>query len=128
VFEVDVRRSIEAHVEDGHQLAVDSVGQPRRWPRLDTGGKKDWRLNHSMLSPRFKKFGRWHRILHRHDEWCESNANCARRKARWLFEGSGPGREILTRLGARFRLGEMVIGGPNTGQMVLTPEFRDLGG
>ena len=35
-------------------------------------------------------------------------------------------KENLTRLGARFRLGEMVVGGPNTGQMVVTLEFDDL--
>jgi len=35
-------------------------------------------------------------------------------------------REILTRLGARFRLGETVLGGPNTGQFVVTQEFDDM--
>ena len=35
-------------------------------------------------------------------------------------------KQHLTRLGARFRLGEMVLGGPNTGQMVATIEFDDL--
>ena len=35
-------------------------------------------------------------------------------------------KENLTRLGARFRAGEMVVGGPNTGQMVVTLEFEDL--
>ena len=35
-------------------------------------------------------------------------------------------KEHLTRLGARFRLGEMVVGGPNTEQFVATLEFDDL--
>ena len=34
--------------------------------------------------------------------------------------------EHLTRLGARFRLGEMVLAGPTTGQFVATIEFDDL--
>ena len=36
-------------------------------------------------------------------------------------------KEHLTRLGARFRLGEMVVGGPLTGQMVITLEFDTMG-
>ena len=35
-------------------------------------------------------------------------------------------KEHLTRLGGRFRLGEMVVGGPLTGQMVITIEFDNL--
>lgn len=35
-------------------------------------------------------------------------------------------KDHLTRLGAQFRLGEMVLGGPNTGQMVVTTEFGDM--
>lgn len=35
-------------------------------------------------------------------------------------------RAIATRLGARFRLGEMVVAGPQTGQFVVTQEFDDL--
>jgi hypothetical protein len=36
-------------------------------------------------------------------------------------------KEHLTRLGGRFRVGEMAVGGPNTGQMVATLEFDDMG-
>lgn len=35
-------------------------------------------------------------------------------------------KEILTRLGARFRLGETMLGGPNTGQIIATTEFDDM--
>jgi hypothetical protein len=45
-----------------------------------------------------------------------------------FLKEAGQAKEILTRLGARFRLGEMVVGGPNTGQMVVTLEFDDLAG
>jgi hypothetical protein len=45
-----------------------------------------------------------------------------------FLKEAGQAKEIVTRLGARFRLGEMVVGGPNTGQMVVTLEFDDLGG
>ncbi len=31
-------------------------------------------------------------------------------------------------MGARFRAGEMVVAGPNTGQMVITLEFDDMAG
>lgn len=43
-----------------------------------------------------------------------------------FLKEAGMAKEHLTRLGARFRLGEMVVGGPNTGQMVATLEFDDL--
>ena len=35
-------------------------------------------------------------------------------------------KEILTRLGARFRLSETMLGGANTGQMVATTEFDTM--
>jgi hypothetical protein len=43
-----------------------------------------------------------------------------------FLKEAGQAKEHLTRLGARFRLGEMVVGGPNTGQMVVTLEFENL--
>ncbi len=43
-----------------------------------------------------------------------------------FLKESAQAKENLTRLGARFRLGEMVVGGPNTGQMVATLEFDDM--
>ena len=43
-----------------------------------------------------------------------------------FLKESAQAKENLTRLGARFRLGEIVVGGPNTGQMVVTLEFDDM--
>ncbi len=43
-----------------------------------------------------------------------------------FLKEAGQAKEHLTRLGARFRLGEMVLAGPNTGQFVGTIEFDDL--
>jgi len=43
-----------------------------------------------------------------------------------FLKESEQARAIASRLGARFRLGEMIIGGSQTGQMVVTQEFDDL--
>ena len=43
-----------------------------------------------------------------------------------FIKESEQAKSISTRLGARFRLAEMVIAGPQTGQFVVTQEFDDL--
>ena len=43
-----------------------------------------------------------------------------------FLKESEQAKAIATRLGARFRLGEMIVGGAQTGQMVVTQEFDDL--
>lgn len=45
-----------------------------------------------------------------------------------FLEEAEQAKAIATRLGARFRLGEMVVAGPQTGQFVVTQEFDDLNG
>jgi hypothetical protein len=49
------------------------------------------------------------------------------RRDQFLRE-SEQAKAIATRIGARFRLGEMVVAGAQTGQFVVTQEFDDLVG
>jgi hypothetical protein len=44
-----------------------------------------------------------------------------------FLKESEQAKAISSGLGARFRLGEMVIAGAQTGQFVVTQEFEDLG-
>ena len=47
-------------------------------------------------------------------------------KRQAFLSDAAAAKKILQRLGARFRAGETTIGGPNTGNLVVSLEFDDM--